>query len=191
MNRPQNPERGFLASVGVTPQILVEFQYNPTQLSDKRSVNYATLGAPGLVMPRRQYTQGGDRSFNFTVRVDGLIPGPSDDTIDLARAEDGSIGPELNKYRAFLYPRSDRWREAAGSFAGLYEEADAFVSPPACRFGFGLGDGSQPRVIDAVVTEVSITELLFNRNLAPMRADVAVSLVELSPYGDEGVAGAG
>ena len=63
--------RGFLASVGVDPQVLVEFQYNPAELTDKRSVGYAALDAPGALAPTRQYTSGGDRTLSFTVTVDG------------------------------------------------------------------------------------------------------------------------
>jgi hypothetical protein len=178
----QQMVRGFLASVGLTPEILVEFQYNPTSLTDKRSVTYATLTAPGQLMPDRQYSSGGDRSISFTVRVDALGEQPGQRTAAIATDESGGITPELNKYRAFMYPANGRWQEAGASFVrrpGIYVGAQ-FVSPPACRFGFGDG-----RVLDVVVTEISITELQFNNLLAPMRADVAISLVELGPYGDE------
>jgi hypothetical protein len=179
-----NPTRGFLVSVGLTPEILVEFQYNPTQLSDRRAVSYATLNAPGLLLPVRQYNQGGDRTLSFTVRIDGLFRGPADDQIPIRREANGSIQPELNKYRAFLYPQQYRqgtsWLDARGSFAPLYEGVQQFASPPRCRFGFG-----QDRVVDCIVTDVNITETLFNAELAPLRADVAVTLVELAPYGNE------
>lgn len=181
----QNPVRGFLCSVGLDPEILVEFQYNPTQLSDRRSVNYATLNAPGLLMPVRQYSQGGDRTIGFTVRIDGLFQGPADDKIDIAKDENGSIAPELNKYRAFLYPQTARWQEAGASFVPLYDDRQHFASPPTCRFGFG------DRVINCIVTEVSITELLFNAQLAPLRADISVTLVELAPYEDNATSPAG
>lgn len=184
MQPPQNPTRGFLVSVGLTPEILVEFQYNPTQLSDRRSVSYTTLNAPGLVIPVRQYSQGGDRTLSFTVHVDGVFKGPADDQIPIARGANGSIQPELNKYRAFMYPQQYRqgvsWQDARGSFAPLYEGVQQFASPPLCRFGFG-----QDRVVDCVVSEVNITELLFNADLAPMRAEVSVTLLELAPYGNE------
>jgi hypothetical protein len=181
MLQQQNPVRGFLYSIGPEPAIEVQFQYNPTQLSDKRSVNYATLNAPALLMPVRQYSQGGDRTLSFTVRIDGLVKGPADDEIPLAKDEDGSIWPELNKYRAFLYPQSNRWNERStrSSFVSLYEDSQQFNSPPVCLFGFG-----EDRVIRCLVTEVSITEVLFNANLAPLRADVSVTLVELAPYED-------
>jgi hypothetical protein len=183
MLQQQNPVRGFLASVGLDPEILVEFQYNPTQLSDRRSISYVSLSAPALLMPIRQYSRGGDRTIAFTVRLDGLFKGPADDAIPLAKDEDGSIWPELNKYRAFLYPQTSRWQERAtrSSFVGLYNDLQQFVSPPTCRFGFG-----EDRVIDCIVTEVNITELLFSPQLAPLRADVSVTLVELAPYDDIG-----
>ncbi|MGK7890126.1 MAG: hypothetical protein AB4042_12395 [Leptolyngbyaceae cyanobacterium] len=210
MLQQQNPVRGFLASVGLDPEIVVEFQYNPTQISDKRSVNYATLNAPGRLMPLRQYTSGGDRTLSFTVRVDGVFTGsaspngqPSQDNsnadngVRIARDESGSIEPELNKYRAFLYPAvlsttppetnrqgwKSPWQKASmGSFAPFYKDAQQFASPPLCRFGFGYSGGQSPnRIIDCIVTEVSINELLFNAQMAPLRADVSISLVEFHP----------
>ena len=186
MIEAQAPVRGFLVSVGLNPEILIEFQFNPTQLSDKRSVSYSSVNAPGLLMPVRQYAQGGDRTISFTVRIDSVFDGPVDQKIPFERDTDGSITPELNKYRAFLYPEHDDWRTAAASFVPLYGEEDRFHSPPRARFGFGEGTGrTQPRVIDCIVSDVAITELMFNRNLAPLRADVAVTLVELVPYEDQ------
>jgi len=182
----RNPDRGFLISVGLTPEIHVKFQYNPAQLTDKRTVSYATINAPALLMPIRQYSQGGDRTITFNVRVDGLFKGPADDQIHIAKDDEGSIWPELNKYRAFLYPKSPRWNERAAlaSFAPLYKSVAQFESPPLCRFGFG-----EERVIDCIVTDVSITETLFNEHLAPLRADISITLVEFVPYGGDQSAG--
>jgi len=187
VNRLRNPVRGFLVSVGLDPEILVEFQYNPAELADKRSVSYATVNAPGMLMPVRQYSAGGDRTLSFTVLVDGLFTGPADDQIDIARDDRGGIGPELAKYRAFVYPRTERWQDAANTptgFAGLYTgQETVFAAPPQCRFGFG------DRVMDCVVTEVNVTEKLFTPQLDPIRAEVSVSLVELTPYDPDPAAG--
>jgi hypothetical protein len=183
----QDPVRGFLASVGVDPPILVSFQYNPSQLSDKRAVNYATIAAPGQLIPERQYSSGGDRTISFTIRVDALAALTGGSPINIDTDTTGGITPELNKYRAFVYPQSARWGDAGASFVrrpAIYAGSNAFASPPICRFGFGEG-----RVLDCVVTEVSITELLFNSALSPLRADIAITLVELAPYGDELAAG--
>lgn len=181
MQREQNPTRGFLMSTGLDPAILVEFQYNPAQLTDKRAVSYATLNAPGLLLPVRQYSQGGDRTLSFAIKIDGLFKGPADDEIDIAQDDDGSITPELNKYRAFLYPRNSGWQDATDSFQPLYARTASFESPPACIFGFG------DRLIDCIVTDVGITETLFNAQLKPLRADVTVTLVETAVYGNEPV----
>ncbi|MEV0644197.1 hypothetical protein AB0I28_02925 [Phytomonospora sp. NPDC050363] len=179
LNR-RNPVRGFLASVGLDPEILVQFQYNPEKVDDKRSVSYATLNAPGMLMPVRQYSAGGDRTISFKVVVDGLFKGPADDEIDIARDERGGIGPELVKYRAFTYPQTERWQDAStsvGGFTGLYDDsASVFAAPPVCAFGFG------DRVVDCVVTEVQITEQLFNTSLDPVRAEIQVTCVEITPY---------
>ncbi|HEX8073052.1 MAG TPA: hypothetical protein VF546_24105 [Pyrinomonadaceae bacterium] len=182
--------RGFLCSVGLDPEILVEFQYNPTQVADKRSVNYATVNAPAQLLPIRQYSRGGDRTLSFTVRLDGLFRddgGFLDNEVVERRTlidtdPDLGILPELNKYRAFLYPRTDvpntlSWTEAGASFIPLYSDTQQFTSPPRCLFGLG-----QDRVVECIVTEVNVTETLFASNLAPLRADVAVTLVEYSPY---------
>jgi hypothetical protein len=175
----QNPVRGFLQSINLKTAIKVKFQYNPTQLTDKRSVTYATLNAPALLMPVRQYSQGGDRTLSFTVRVDGVFTGPADAECEIAKDEEGSILPELNKYRAFLYPKNERWNspDARASFVPLYDGNQDFTSPPLCLFGFGT-----ERIIKCVVTEIGITELMFNKNLAPLRAEVAITLVEFVPY---------
>jgi len=188
----QKPARGFLVSVGLNPELMVEFQYNPNQLSDKRSVSYVTLNAPGQLLPVRQYNQGGDRTLTFTVRLDGLFAGTTPGTVDndvyIERDENGSILPELNKYRAFLYPRINRseyWKEARSSFVPLYADQLEFTSPPTCRFGFGFGSGTREDwLIDCLVMDIGITETLFNSLLLPLRADIAITLVELSPYGN-------
>jgi len=167
----QDPTRGFLYKQGEDP-LFVEFQYNPTSISDKRSVEYASITAPALLMPVKQYTQGGDRVISFSIKIDGLFEGP----IQIDKDENGSITPELNKYRAFLYPDTSNWRDAGASFVSLYDDAREFKAPPTCLFGFG------DRVIECIVTEVGINETLFNLDLAPLRADVSITLQEIIPY---------
>jgi Contractile injection system tube protein len=180
MNTLRDPVRGFLVSVGLDPEILCQFQYNPAELSDKRSVAYASLNAPGMLMPLRQYSAGGDRTLSFTVLVDGLFAADRPGGVSIDTDERGGIAPELAKYRAFSYPRTERWPDAgtsAAGFTGLYAgQETVFAAPPQCRFGFG------ERVVDCVVTEVSVTEKLFTPQLDPVRAEVAVTLVEISPY---------
>src|ERR1700754_1029965 len=168
--------RGSMRSVDLTPEGRVEFQYNPAQLTDKRTVQYATVNAPGQLMPQRHYTQGGDRTITFTAHVDGLFDGPS---VPIAKDSGGSILPELNKYRAFMYPQTPTWQDAGFTFVGLYQGAQPFVAPPRCQFVFGARGRTQ--VVECVVTELSIQETLFDDALAPLRAEVSITLSEVVP----------
>jgi len=96
----------------------------------------------------------------------------------VARDENGGIVEELNKYRAFVYPQTERWQEVGGGgFAGLYADQETvFAAPPAAIFCFG------DRVVDCVVTDISIVEKTYNVDLNPVRAEVQVTCVELTPY---------
>ncbi|MFE0250666.1 hypothetical protein [Streptomyces sp. NPDC059010] len=178
MTLPATPRRGLLVAVGVSPDLQVRFQYNPATLTDKRSVSYAALTAPGTLLPLHQYTGGGDRTISFTVLVNGAPDRPPDPLIE--RDEAGGIGPELAKYRAFVHPRTGRWPEAKTSrtgFTGLYTaQRHLFEAPPDCRFVYG------DRVLECLVTEVSITEQLFTADLAPLRAEIQLTLTETTPY---------
>jgi hypothetical protein len=183
------PDRGFLTSVGVDPEITVEFQFNPNQIIDRRTVGYASLNAPGMLLPLRQYVSGGDRTLTFTVIVDGAFRGATrvaGKEVDrkpedrIAFDPDGGIGRELDKYRAFLYPQTDRWQDASTAsdgFSHLYATGQpVFVAPPRCLLKLG------PREIPCLVTEVVITERMHTPTLAPLRAEVQITCVELTPY---------
>jgi len=168
--------RGFLASLDTTPALVVEFQYNPREINDRRSVTYASRNAPGLVMPVRHYTNGGDRTFTFRIDLDGRYSGQQGSALPIAVEPDGSIVPELNKYRAFMYPATDRWPQATGSFTPLFDENQAFASPPVCIFGWG------DRLVTCVMSSLTIDEVVFNGQLAPLRAKLQITLTEIPPY---------
>ena len=143
--------------------------------STSASVTYATLNAPGMLHAHPPVQPGR--------RPDPVLHGPDRRPVQGAgrrpdrrspRTSDGSIAPELNKYRAFVYPRTERWQEAASSpdgFTGLYTDQDDRVRRRRrlCQFGFG------DRFIDCVVTDVGITEQLFTPDLAPLRAEVSIT----------------
>jgi hypothetical protein len=168
--------RGILVSVGVDPAIRIVFQYNPAELTDKRTVTYSTINTPGAFVPNRQYTQGGDRTITFSVDLDGLMEGP----VSIDTDENGCITPELNKYRAFVNPQTNSWQQARNStFADLYADVKQFNAPPTAIFVFG------DMAINCVVTDLSITEKLFDPNLGLLRAKVAVTLIETIDYGNQ------
>jgi len=172
----QTGARGLLRSVGVDPEIEIYFQYNPTELQDKRTVTYSTINTPGAFVPNRQYTQGGDRTVTFSVDLDGLMEGPFPIDTD----ERGCITPELNKYRAFVNPQTNDWQIAFDStFANLYDKKTPFTAPPKALFIFG------DIALSCVVTDVTITEKLFDPKLGLLRAKVSVTLIETVDYGNQ------
>lgn len=164
--------RGFIANVTVVPPLIVTFQFNPKSINDNKAVNY-TDGQADLSgnAPGKVYTSGGHRSISFDFNLHGLEEGTN--AINPTPMDNG-ISTELAKLRSFLYPMDDAWAMLSlGS-----EEGRRLSAPPTCVFGFGT------RLLDCVVTELSINETQFNSTLAPVQADVTITL---SVNEDDGV----
>lgn len=163
--------RGFLANIGLIPPLVFTFQFNPASVSDNKVVKYADRddalcgNAPGKV-----YTGGGDRTISFSFVLHGLERGTN--ALN-PTAFDNGISTELAKLRSFLYPREDAWAVFGGG-----EEGRRLAGPPTCFFGFGS------KVLECVVTDMNIEETQFNSLLAPVRADVTVTLVVIEDSGN-------
>lgn len=155
--------RGFLANVEVMPPLIVTFQFNPESISDNKAVHYAerqtslSEDTPGII-----YTGGGDRTISFDIQLHGLEKGFN--ALNPTPVDNG-ISTELAKLRSFLYPKADPWATVAGG-----EEGRRICSPPTCVFGFGT------KILECVVTGMDITETQFNSALAPVRAEVKITL---------------
>lgn len=159
-----NAMRGFMANVTQLPPLILLFQFNPESVSDNKAVNYADRdaelcgNAPGKV-----YTGGGHRTITFDMKLHGMEQG-TNRLIPIGL--DNGISNELAILRSFLYPATDAWAAFGGD-----EDGVRLTPPPTCIFGFGT------RILECVVTDLSITETQFNSYLAPVRADVKVTLV--------------
>lgn len=164
---------GFIANIEVLPPLIVVFKFNPESISDNKAVNYADQemdlsgNAPGKV-----YTGGGHRTISFDLKLHGLEQGMN--TVNPLPVENG-IATELAKLRSFLYPKGDAWA-VLGSLFGS-EDGRKLTAPPTCIFGFGT------RILECVVTEITITETQFNSVLSPVRADVRVTLIVIEEEG--------
>ncbi len=155
--------RGFLINKDVLPPLIVTFQFNPESIQDNKSVKYSD-GSPDLSgnAPGKLYTGGGDRVISFAFKLHGLETGLN--PLNPSPLDNG-ISTELAKLRSFMYPKNDAWSlTQAGSFGKRLN------APPTCLFGFGT------RLLECWVTEVRITESQFNSLLAPVRAEVNVTL---------------
>ncbi len=165
--------RGFLANIDVIPPLIVTFQFNPETLSDNKAVKYVDR-SDGLCgdAPGKEYTGGGDRTISFLIKLHGLEQGTN--ALNPSAVDNG-ISTELAKLRSFLYPKSDAWA-SWGALLGS-EEGVRLSAPPTCIFGFGT------KILECVVTQLTVTEAQFNSMLAPVRADVNITLavVEKGP----------
>jgi hypothetical protein len=167
--------RGFLANIDSIPPLILTFQFNPTKVSDNKVVKYAE-GKAGLCgrSPGKVYTGGGDRTISFTIQLDGLEQGSN--ALNPTGLDNG-ISTELAKLRSFLYPKSDAW----GSISELLGDTDQgrrMVAPPTCIFGYGT------KILDCVVTSITIDETMFNSFLAPVRAQATITLTVIEVEGN-------
>ena len=151
-------QRGFLANIEVVPALILTFQFNPETMTDNKAVTYADGrvelcgNAPGKV-----YTGGGHRTITFSIQLHGLEEGSN------------GVSTELAKLRSFLYPKVDAW-STVGQLFGGEEGGRRMTAPPTCIFGFGT------KILECVVTELEVNETQFNSLLAPVRAEVKVTL---------------
>ena len=164
--------RGFIANITVLPPLIVTFQFNPESINDNKSVNY-TDGRSDLCgnAPGKVYTSGGHREISFDLKIHGLEEGSN--AINPTPLDNG-ISTELAKLRSFLYPKEDAW--AVLSLAS--ESGKKVSSPPTCIFGYGT------KILDCIVTSISVNETQFNSTLAPVRADISISLTVIEESGN-------
>lgn len=159
--------RGFLANIDVLPPLIFTFQFNPESVRDNKAVNYSDRNADLCGnAPGKVYTGGGHRTISFDFKLHGLEEGTN--AINPTPLDNG-ISTELAKLRSFLYPKADAWA-SLGSLFGGGDEGTRLAAPPTCIFGFGT------KILECVVTELTISETQFNSLLAPVRADVSVTL---------------
>jgi len=56
---------GYLVDVETRERL--EFQYNPSEISDSKNAQYADIKVPGISHPRHQYIAGGSRQISFSL----------------------------------------------------------------------------------------------------------------------------
>ena len=158
--------RGFMANIEVLPPLIITFQFNPESVSDNKAVNFADQQGDLCTAPGKVYTGGGARTISFDLKLHGMEQG-TNKLIPIGL--DNGIQTELAKLRSFLYPMEDAWGSLASVF-GDEPQGKRVAAPPTCIFGFGM------KILECVVTDIQITETQFNSYLAPVRADVKVTL---------------
>ena len=212
-----HPKRGYLANILSIPPLIYPFQYNPTQISDSKSLKYrvktpqvevaagVTAGAAALTLGAGVVTGGvafsalgstfkqvlenlgrtfsradlheleseGDRTLNFKFVIDGREKRPGEP--ERRRNEDGDILADLAILRSFVYPKLGDLLDLLGAAFGSDRSQWInmwFKGPPTALLVLGSTS------IEGFVTELKINETLFNSELAPLRAEVDVTMIE-------------
>jgi hypothetical protein len=156
--------RGFIANIDMIPPLVFTFQYNPQSVSDNKKVTYVDRNSSLCGnAPGKFYVGGGDRIISVSFKLHGLEQGLN---VINPTGVDNGISTELAKLRSFLYPKADAWATFSGGAPGGMKLA----APPTCYFGFGT------KILEGTIVEMQITETQFNSSLAPVRADVSVTI---------------
>jgi hypothetical protein len=190
----KEPKRGYLAHITSVPPLIYPFQYNPLQITDTKHNEWVASTEPvpaptGLLsavaaLPAilgrtfshaevKKLGREGDRTLNFKFVIDGREKRPGEP--DRRRNEDGDIVADIAILRSFVYPEILDLLELAGALASSNKskrEEVFFNHPPTATLVLG------GMSMEGFVTDLKITETLFNADLNPTRAEVEVTMIE-------------
>jgi hypothetical protein len=202
----EQPKRGYLANIWTIPPLIYPFQYNPTQITDSKKIEWGPKyddqhpggpgGLPGLsgislgsateklgrvfsTAEIRRLQKEDARTINFRFTIDGREQREGEPA--RRRNMAGDIVGDLAVIRSFAYPQLANWLDMAsaltGSAASGLQQATTwsnlwFNHPPTLTLVFG--DMS----CEGFVTDMKITETLFNSDLNPTRADIEITIEE-------------
>lgn len=190
----EQPARGYLANILTIPPLIYAFQYNPTQITDSKKLEWKAKytdqnpaparGLPGLsgltlgtatekigrvfsAAEIKRFDKEGPRTVSFKFTIDGRELSPGEP--ERLRNDEGDIVADLAVIRSFAYPQLANWMDVFGStsWSTLW-----FNEPPTMTLVLG---GSS---MEGYLEELKITETLFNSKLNPTRADVEITLIE-------------
>lgn len=176
--------RGAFVEYGLrNSPLFVVFQFNPEQLTRNRSLTYAVpKGFEGslrdfhkryddLVQLRdAQQVTVDEETISFEIRLDASDKLDEGDTI----TEQFGLAPQLSTLELMVYSSEERlpgkdMGSMLGSSGGFSYTRKP--NPPLILFVWG-----RKRVLPVNIKSLNITELLYNADLDPVRATIAVSL---------------
>lgn len=174
-----SPNRGMIAYKDDVSRYML-FQFNPEEIQDEKTINYEDSGKTGVDNTDFFWVNGGPRTVSFTLQMDategsrqshlGQIGGAT-----LSQAEKFTHDPArgvLNQVE-FLQALTRPLRQDPNApvfVRGSVAAFDQFQAPPEIVFVYGYF------YLEGVVLSVTPTYTLWNRDLVPVRANVAVQL---------------
>lgn len=153
--------RGFLSSPFEAPPLLLQFQWNPTAVSESKAVKMNAIQVGGYHAPVQLYSSGGELVYRFRLAFDATADTQDMNSFRVDIPGVGVAGP-IQILMSFLYPQT-KYSLNIGEIG--------FGEPPPCYFGLG------PRVLRGFIRTVNTSYSLYDKNLVPLRAASAVEFV--------------
>lgn len=144
----QTLKPGFLAALDTGG--VLQFQYNPEEVQERDSAEWANISIHGLTNPRLQYVSGEGRTITFTLKL-------------YHRGSNGKTpGQQIKWLRSLVYPNT----------------AGGMPTRPPTRVAFSLG--SDYRGVTCIVLDVSTNASMFDINNNVSYAEVTLTLLEIN-----------
>jgi hypothetical protein len=145
----------------------LEFMFNPSQISDKKAINFGRTQVPHVSHPVYQFGSGGERAIAFQLYLDG-------DRGSLAlRGGSQDISPQVRLFRALMYPAALETAQTGG------DTSPYWVARPPEKVIFNYGTMWQG--ILCVVTQADITGTFFSPSGELVRCTLDIGLEETPP----------
>lgn len=153
--------RGFLANPYTKPPLLLQFQWNPSRLSEQKTVKYNDIEMGGLMAPVSVYSSGGNLTYRFELLFDTT---PDSRDLNYFSVESLGLGvhAQVQTLMSWVYPETKDIFNLSNVGSG---------EPPACYFGLGI------RVLRGKIRVVDVQYELFEHKLIPQRARATVEFV--------------
>ena len=114
-----------------------------------------------------EFEAEGDRTLSFKFTIDGREHRPGEP--ERRRNEEGDILADLSILRSFVYPAIGDLLDVFSLVGG---NEPLFQEPPTALLILGSSS------MEGFVTNLKITETLFNSELDPVRAEVEITMIE-------------
>lgn len=151
-----------------TVRNVITFQFNPESMSRTLTARTAAESAGPLTATR--YTGVAGESIRFEIMIDAT------DQLEVgnAAAQDTGIYPQLAVLESLVQPPSASVRRSMKlAAAGVLEVLPEIAPLPLLVW-------SEHRILPVLITELSFTEEMFDSNLNPIRAQVAITATVLT-----------
>jgi hypothetical protein len=143
--------------VSIDQSLKVKFQYNPPEFSNTRSNSFPDIKSPGVTIPYYQFTGGSEQLINLNIFLDCREHRKSAD----GKNDDPDIEVVVDTLHKMMTPDPKY---------GASQMTGQFAPPPTLYWVWG------EQVVECVLQQIQVTRKMFDRELKPVRAEIAMVL---------------